>query len=192
MGNLVLAGATSGSITLEPTAVAGTSTLTLPALTGTVLTSASPQSAFPSNIAGTGPAFSAWQSVQQTGVSATTWTKVTLTTELFDTNSNYASSRFTPTVAGYYQISGSVTMVSTTNTHYIGCAIYKNGTNYAQATFNLANANYYAQSTISTLVYFNGSTDYVELYSYGTAGGSYNIYNVLENTNFSGVLVRAA
>ena len=41
MGNLVLAGATSGSITLEPTAVAGSNTLTLPAATGTILTTAS-------------------------------------------------------------------------------------------------------------------------------------------------------
>ena len=144
------------------------------------------------NVAGTGPAFSAWQSVQQTGVSATTWTKVTLTTELFDTNNNYASSRFTPTVAGYYQISGSVTIVSTTNTHFVFCAIYKNGTIYSQASGALGNASFYPQSTISTLVYFNGSTDYVEIYAYGSAGGAYNIYNTLENTNFSGVLVRAA
>lgn len=42
MGNLTLNGATSGSITLAPTAVAGTNTLTLPATTGTVLTNASP------------------------------------------------------------------------------------------------------------------------------------------------------
>jgi len=36
MGDLVLKGATSGQITLTPTAVAGTNTLTLPAATGTV------------------------------------------------------------------------------------------------------------------------------------------------------------
>jgi len=36
MGNLTLNGATSGQITLAPTAVAGTNTLTLPASTGTV------------------------------------------------------------------------------------------------------------------------------------------------------------
>jgi len=39
MGNLTLNGATSGQITLSPTAVAGTNTLTLPAATGTVLAS---------------------------------------------------------------------------------------------------------------------------------------------------------
>ena len=40
MGDLVLAGATSGTTTLTPTAVSGTTTLTLPATSGTVLTSA--------------------------------------------------------------------------------------------------------------------------------------------------------
>jgi hypothetical protein len=39
MGDLVLKGATSGQITVTPTAVAGTNTLTLPAATGTVLAS---------------------------------------------------------------------------------------------------------------------------------------------------------
>jgi len=42
MGNISLAGATSGQITLSPPAVAGTNTLTLPASTGTLMISASP------------------------------------------------------------------------------------------------------------------------------------------------------
>jgi len=42
MGNLTLNGSTSGQITLAPTAIAGTNTLTLPATTGTLITSASP------------------------------------------------------------------------------------------------------------------------------------------------------
>jgi len=42
MGDIVLAGATSGTTTLTPTAVSGTTTLTLPATTGTVALTASP------------------------------------------------------------------------------------------------------------------------------------------------------
>ena len=42
MGNLTLNGATSGQITLAPTSVAGTNTLTLPAATGTVALTSSP------------------------------------------------------------------------------------------------------------------------------------------------------
>jgi hypothetical protein len=66
----------------------------------------------------TGPAFSVYQSSQQTGISNQTWTKVTLTTENFDTDSKFASSRFTPTVAGYYQLSGGIQVASTTATQY--------------------------------------------------------------------------
>jgi hypothetical protein len=42
MGDIVLAGATSGTTTLTPTAVSGTTTLTLPATTGTVALTAAP------------------------------------------------------------------------------------------------------------------------------------------------------
>ena len=41
MGDIVLAGSTSGTTTLTPTAVSGTTTLTLPATTGTVITTGS-------------------------------------------------------------------------------------------------------------------------------------------------------
>ena len=43
MGNLTLNGATSGAITVSPPAVAGTNTLTLPAVTDTVTTNAATQ-----------------------------------------------------------------------------------------------------------------------------------------------------
>ena len=42
MGDIVLAGATSGTTTLTPTAVSGTTTLTLPATTGTLVLAAAP------------------------------------------------------------------------------------------------------------------------------------------------------
>ena len=41
MGDIVLAGSTSGTVTLSPPSVAGTTTLTLPSTSGNVLTSAS-------------------------------------------------------------------------------------------------------------------------------------------------------
>ena len=130
MSSIKLVGSTSGEITISAPAVAGTNTLTLPANTGTIVTSASGAGDLPSTIAG--PAFSAWQSVQQTGITVNTWTKVTLTTETFDTNSNYdtSTSKFTPTVAGYYYITGSVTIVGANSAYYVIGAIYKNGTQY--------------------------------------------------------------
>ena len=44
MSSVVISGDTSGAITLAASAVAGTNTITLPASTGTVLTTGSPQS----------------------------------------------------------------------------------------------------------------------------------------------------
>jgi hypothetical protein len=184
LGNLVLSGSTSGSITISPPSSAGSNTLTLPANTGTVITTGS-------TFAGTGPAFSAYQSVQQTGIASATWTKITLTTENFDTNSNFASSRFTPTIAGYYQCNGSVQLTGANTAYYVAGAFYKNGASYAQ--FNLANgnANYYPQSTGSSVIYLNGTTDYVEVYAFGSASGSWSAYNTKEGTYFNACLVRS-
>lgn len=68
------------------------------------------QPAVGTGVAGTGPAFSAYQSTQQTGISVGVFTKVNLQTEEFDTNSCFdtSTSTFTPNVAGYYQVSGTV------------------------------------------------------------------------------------
>ena len=69
MGNLVLSGATSGSITLEPTAVAGTTTLTLPAANGTIITTGSSGQSIPKAALPTG---SVLQVVQATYSTETT------------------------------------------------------------------------------------------------------------------------
>ncbi len=67
MGDIVLAGATSGTITLTPTATAGSSTLTLPAANGTVITTASSGQSIPKAALPTGSVLQ----VVQTVVSAT-------------------------------------------------------------------------------------------------------------------------
>jgi len=170
MSSIVISGDTSGTITIAAPAVAGTNTLTLPALTGTVITTGS-------TFGGTGPAFSAYLASGQT-ITASTYTKVQINTKEFDTNSNYDNAtnyRFTPTVAGYYQVNGSIRYdASTTPTRAI-IGIYKNGAEFKRGN-DLGNNS--TQAIVSTLVYFNGSTDYIELWAYisavtaivGTAG----------------------
>ena len=117
-----------------------------------------------SGVAGNGPAFYAYQSSSQT-ISAGTNTKVNLQTELFDTNSNFASSRFTPTVAGYYQIGGGVYFNTVGSTTF--CSFFKNGSMVTRGTQGALN-----ESTGTTLVYLNGSTDYMELYAYNQSSAS--------------------
>ena len=118
------------------------------------------------NVAGTGPAFSAYQSASQT-FTGNAFTKVTLDVEEFDTNSNFASSRFTPTLAGYYQINGA----ASANANLILASLFKNGVEYKRGV--QAGSNAQTGLIVSTLVYLNGSTDYVELYAYASlTGGS--------------------
>jgi hypothetical protein len=171
MGNITLNGATSGQITVTPTAVAGTNTITVAAQTGTL------------NVAG--PAFHATAAGTQT-ITSSTFTKATLT-EDFDTNNNFASSTFTPTVAGYYQINAAVTGTGTVMTN-VTAAIYKNGTLYSQV-YGAGYTGAAGAAMCSDIVYCNGSTDYIELYARINATGTPTVNSA---TYFSGSLVRGA
>jgi hypothetical protein len=176
MSSVVISGDTSGAITLSAPAVAGTNTITLPANTGTVLTTAS-------TYGGTGPAFSAYQSSVQT-LTANTFTKITFTTEEFDTNSNFASSRFTPTVAGYYQVNGAVAAGATLNNVIVD--IYKNGSSFKQSPTGATQGS----NQICAIVYLNGTTDYIEIYCSFSIGQT--TYATSQNTYFQAAMVRNA
>lgn len=132
---------------------------------------------------GNGPAFSAAKSANQT-ISANTYTKVTFDTVVFDTASNFASSRFTPTVAGYYQINANTANGTTGDNFNV---IYKNGSANRFGSYTV-NGNG-ATSHNSALIYMNGTTDYLEIYVY--SGGT-SILGVATQTYFDGCLVRGA
>ena len=176
--SIVLQGSTSGSITLQEPAVAGNTVLSLPATSGTVAIN--------------GPAFSAYGSTN-TSISANTNTKVPLNNEVFDTASCFDSTtnyRFTPNVAGYYQVSFNVMTETTTTTTWIYASLYKNGSAYFRGSSAFAASANYPTSAGSCLVYLNGSTDYIELYIFTNATN--NLYNNSIGVSMSGSLVRAA
>jgi hypothetical protein len=144
------------------------------------------------NVAGNGPAFSVYQT---TGTSINTGTEslVTFDTEEFDTNNNFASSRFTPTVAGYYQLNGSVRVDSLNTTSFIYACIYKNGSPYKYGEILVsAPSTYNYQCIVSSLGYANGSTDYYELYLYQSSGVTKTTGTGIQKTYFNGFLARAA
>ena len=161
-------------------------TLTLPDATGTILTTAT--AGVPVN----GPAFSAYPSASQS-LTTTTFTKIQINTEEFDTNSNFdtATYRFTPATAGYYQVNGAVNIGVTNGTQVIA-AVYKNGSTFKRGV-QISGATYSnnTEAIVSVLVYLNGSTDYVELYALfvGSAG---NTSNVASETYFQAFLARSA
>jgi hypothetical protein len=135
-----------------------------------------------------GPAFSAYQSTFQSTTSGV-YTKIQFQTKEFDTNNFYDNStnyRFTPTVAGYYQVSGAVSYYS--NVSSLQTVIYKNGSAY-RTGYNASGTSGTGQ--VSALVYCNGSTDYIELYSVQTQG-TVNTYNVIQYTYFQAAMIRSA
>ena len=208
MSSVIIAGDTSGTVTLAAPAVSGTTTLTLPATTGNIVTDTATQTLTNKTLTSptiTGasitvastaaPAFSAYRATPNQSISNATATKVQINTEEFDTNSNFdptTNYRFTPTVAGYYQINGAIGFNTTTMTLCI-IWIYKNGSGYKRGTQIAATQSTDSLGVVSSLVYFNGSTDYVELYGYINAtAGSPVFVGAADLTYFNGSFVRSA
>jgi hypothetical protein len=139
------------------------------------------------------PAFSVYSTANQATATVST-TKIQLNTKIFDTNTNFDATtnyRFTPTVAGYYQISGAVTYTSPTNNYGSSAILYKNGSNYAWGT-TVATAQMYASAQVSALIYCNGSTDYIELYVYNGSPASQTTNGNSIYTYMTGFLARSA
>lgn len=173
-----LSAASGGSVTIEPTNTASNYTLTVPATNAT--------------LAINGPAFSAYGTALQSATSGV-FVKIAFNTEDFDTNNNYDSTtnyRFTPTIAGYYQINASITGAASASSG-VFCGIYKNGSRFIDGTY-FPNSSIGPYSTASGLVYLNGTTDYVEIYGYQSTGGALNIGSSLVSLKFTGAMVRAA
>ena len=205
MSALQLNGATSGSVTLTPPAVAGTNTLTLPAKTGNIITSADTgtvtQTMLSTNVAGNGPAFIVYQSSVQNLTSSTFivvqyQTKENDTLTAFNNTASTATLNglsvpayaFMPNIAGYYQISGAVYVnVAVSASAAIIGSIGKNGSEYKRGTA----LNYAGNGICSALVYLNGTTDYVQFYVYQTYGTPQTTAGQ-SLTWFGGSLVRSA
>ena len=189
MSQVIIAGDTSGTITLQAPAVSGSTTYTLPAATGTVM------------VSGNMPAFSAYKNALQ-NLTTNTSTLVSFQTEEFDTASAYNNTgstvgtapqySFNPQVAGYYQINAAVNANTTWTRGSI--SVWKNGSAWKYCSDIIA-------TTVNTveanaLVYLNGSTDYVQIYLLVT-GVSPQIYgdtpsSAAPYTYFQACLVRGA
>lgn len=135
-----------------------------------------------------GPAFGAYQSSAQSALGASTWTKISLQTEEFDTDNCFDSAtnyRFTPNVAGYYKVTGALQMNGTTSVLIAG--IYKNGSSYKEGPY-FQSSFASPRTSVDCLVYLNGSTDYVEFY--GLTGTSLSPSAGQPYTYFSAFLAR--
>jgi hypothetical protein len=143
-----------------------------------------------------GPAFYVARDGSQS-ISNTTWSRIDLFTTNsggFDTNScwNNSNSRFTPNVAGYYQIQ--FTLAISTGSLLAGrAAIYKNGGRWATTELYMVSGDNYDDfsTQVCSLLYLNGSTDYVEFYCWRN-GGSGTVGGASDVCQASGFLARQA
>ena len=171
----------------------GTGSITVPAETGTVLTSASS--------IGTGsitvPYFEAQMSGTQT-VSASTETTIQYGTENYDSHGWYDTTtyKYTPQISGLY-LFNAVANFGENGTNLSQCRIIfnKSGTEYTAAQIWLysgGNLNYLDtwHASSSRLIYMNGSTDNVKVTAYSTLG--FRLRGTSINVSqFSAYLVKA-
>lgn len=137
------------------------------------------------------PLFAASSSVSQSVTSGVA-TKVTLGTEIFDTAGGFASSRWTPNVAGYYLLIGMVNGQAS-NLTGVQATIYKNGVSERVSHTNLSAATSTSvKCLVFTLVQANGTSDYFELYGI-VNGSTLPIFPFVEASNasyFAGMMIR--
>jgi hypothetical protein len=141
------------------------------------------QAKLAANVVGNGPAFRGFAN-STTTISNNAFIKVNLLGESFDTGSYFSSSRFTPLVAGFYLIQGSVDFEANVTSMF--AAIYFNGSIASLGSSAIRS------SQVSDLIYMNGTTDYVELYAYQISGSSKNLTSNTTGTYLCGNLARSA
>lgn len=151
--------------------------------------------ALPVNRGGTGasalPAFFVHKNgTNQTGILANTLTKATWSTETYDTNSNFASDKFTPTVAGKYLMVCNILWDNTTGDQIeLLTALYKNGSILLDSRIRTSGVNQYQLVILTTIVDANGSTDNFEIYAKHSDVANRAVYGGAANTWWTGVWV---
>jgi hypothetical protein len=186
---LNMSGDTSGNLQLQTQA--GANTITVPNATGTMM------------VSGNMPAFSAWLSTNQS-VSSTVGTTLACNTEEYDTGNCYNNTgstvtlnglsvpaySFCPNVAGYYTVNAGYQLggVSSFSRALITCS--KNGSGYKRL-IDMGATSYVLAGT--TVIYLNGTGDYVNFYGYISATGSLTFNGgSLDLTWINGAMIRSA
>lgn len=120
--------------------------------------------------------FSAYASAGTYSIPDSTWTKLQLNTEVYDTLSEYdptTNYRFTASKTGKYLITATAIMSGLVSGKLFQIAIYKNGSSYKQDGKQSAN-NGFTFSSIHAIVDL-AANDYVEVFVNQDSGGALNV-----------------
>lgn len=168
--NLVLTSSGGGQSNVYPASSASNTSIVFPARSGNVMLD--------------GPSFSVYSTIAQT--IGTTPVKIQFNVEEWDTANCFDSTtnyRFTPNVAGYYQVN---MWIRPNNNYAQWTYLYKNGAGYK----NIFGSSTSFSLPLSTMVYCNGTTDYLEVYFYSAT--AINTVPGSTDTWFNGFLARGA
>jgi hypothetical protein len=139
------------------------------------------------------PTFKAYKTTSNQSISSATDTKVTFNAESWDTDSCFdtSTSRFTPNIAGYYQINCTIYVDTTNDGNRNVFYFYKNGSYYETFQNNIRRGNTAGELGMggSTIMYFNGSSDYAEVYIYTQSGST--VMQGSGTTYFTGIGIRS-
>lgn len=128
-------------------------------------------------------------------ITTNTFNKLNFNNVNFDSHSWYdaANFRYTPQIAGYYLFTAAFTMVPSTSASVKLISLYKNGSlaKYLEFTRYSAVAGTVTASG-SSIIYMNGTTDYVETYAYPLGTGTLAISSAASQTYFQGHLIKRA
>ena len=100
-------------------------------------------------------------------ISSNTYTKVEFSVESIDTDSDFASNRFTPTTAGKYFLFANIALDASSSNYESGfVSIYKNGSQLYEVTNQQTNNNAnHINVFIQIVEDANGSSDYFEVFA---------------------------
>jgi hypothetical protein len=121
----------------------------------------------------------------QTGIVSAVYTQLTWSTEVFDTNNNFASDTFTPTVAGKYLVIGALAYTVGVASNSYTVSLYKNGALYQEAQTRFTGTS--GQNIIGTwVVDMNGVADFLQLWTFQGTGSNKIVDGTITQTYFSG------
>ena len=145
------------------------------------------------SLVGNGPSFSAYRATSAQAVaSGVAPTKIQFNAEEFDTDNAYdavSNFRFTPQVAGYYQVNASVAQGGTSATGFSAIELRKNNATYKAGNRSPNNANGVIVQ-LNAIVPMNGTTDYLEIFYAQTTGASMNVAASSTATFFQASFIR--